>query len=374
MNLQMKTKIQTKPRLPIMGVYKISNSISQTQSNSNCQILLLFIIWPISSSSPPCKKILDTLGKGFNQVGNFDFGRPDEVVVFNHDYFFAKAILSAEPTLHPDNYILMVIYGSSRRLRFIQPGSPAHDSWIYVRVLQDPKNSNGLFYALHDSGAVICPKVDLRSPLKGFSGYVTTNLITETHWPLRYLVESCSGDLLQVLRFEKLDEFTDENFSAEFKIFKYQNQRSCFPKPSDSKSELGSGWVELSSLGDDVLFLGDNASLSVLASDFPGGVLRSGSIYFSFGFRPELLVLQQPYHRKGPLDMTVVNQETKSVEALNIHQDAYWYSAMLNRPPIWVVPTFQDAPIKKKTPVYKFTVCRKGANRGLVLWEKVTMG
>lgn len=315
-------------------------------------------------SNTPCNNNVSTIRllepftgpEVFNQVGNFDFGRPGEVVVFNHEYFFLKAILSAEPTLHCHNYILMLIYGSSRRLGFIQPG---YGNWIYP---EDPKNdhlrgfceviytSNGFFYALQDSGAVICFEIDLPCECEGTQIYMTPILRTETRCPLRYLVESCSGDLLQVLRFEKLNKFTDENFSAEFKIFKYQNRRNCCPKPSDSESELRSGWVELNSLGDDVLFLGGNASLSVLASDFPGGALRPGSIYFSFGFHPELLVLQQPYHRKGLLDMAVVNLETKSVEALNIHQDAYWYSAILNRSPIWVVPTFQVAPVKKKTP------------------------
>lgn len=53
--------------------------------------------------------------------GNFDFEKLDPCV-FNHEYYFVKAILSVDPAFHPDDYVVMLIYGESRRLAFIRPG------------------------------------------------------------------------------------------------------------------------------------------------------------------------------------------------------------------------------------------------------------
>uniref|UniRef100_A0A5B7B3J0 KIB1-4 beta-propeller domain-containing protein n=1 Tax=Davidia involucrata TaxID=16924 RepID=A0A5B7B3J0_DAVIN len=264
-----------------------------------------------------------------NEDGNFDFEKLDEIV-FNHEYYFVKAILSAEPaSCSDDEYVVVVIYSELRRLAFMEPGRER--GWSYLdgpeyMGFDDVIYRNGLFYGLTDSGAVLCIEMD-QSTFR--VAYVTPTLETESPCDMRYIVESCRGDLLQVLRFSECCEFSDTLFTSEFKVFKLHKS---FPL---------SYWIELKSLGDDVLFLGDNSSLSVLASEFPG--CRRGSIYFSFGFMPDLLIMEQPYKSSGPCDMALLTLENRCFKPLNIRLDSILHDAMLNRPPIWIVPTFQEA-------------------------------
>lgn len=83
-----------------------------------------------------------------------------------------------------------------------------------------------------------------------------------------YLVESTKGDLLCVRRF-----FEGET-SSKFMVCKLVLE-------DDNGFVVGE--VEVQSIGDDALFLGDNSpSVSVLASNYPG--CQPNCIYFTLRF------------------------------------------------------------------------------------------
>ena len=79
-----------------------------------------------------------------------------------------------------------------------------------------------------------------------------------------YLVESSEGDLLRVIRVIE-DEY---HYEMIIKFVVYKLVDFC----GDPH------WAEVNSLGNDALFLGDNHSISVVASNFVG--CQPNSIYF----------------------------------------------------------------------------------------------
>ncbi|XP_059599373.1 putative F-box protein At5g55150 [Vitis vinifera] len=89
------------------------------------------------------------------------------------------------------------------------------------------------------------------------------------------------------------------------------------------------GWVKKKDLGDAALFLGDNHSISVRASDFTG--CEPNSIYFAD--KEDETVWCYPGY---PFDMGVYNLKHKSIARdyqLNPSQRSM-------PPPIWILPTF----------------------------------
>ncbi|GMN41016.1 hypothetical protein TIFTF001_010240 [Ficus carica] len=79
----------------------------------------------------------------------------------------------------------------------------------------------------------------------------------------RYLVESSEGELLQVERYMRRQKKDEGRETKMFRIFRLDFDATK--------------WIEIESLGGDSLFLGDNSSISVLASNFTG--CQSNSIY-----------------------------------------------------------------------------------------------
>ncbi|KAL5723517.1 hypothetical protein ACHQM5_006909 [Ranunculus cassubicifolius] len=95
-----------------------------------------------------------------------------------------------------------------------------------------------------------------------------------------YLVESC-GDLLMVYRFANRDKSLKPSRYVTGKFLVYKLDKSDDPLQ----------WVEVESLGDQMLFLGRNSSMSISAKDIPG--LKGNCIYFTEDFWPY-------YHLGGP--------------------------------------------------------------------------
>ncbi|KAM7504695.1 hypothetical protein LguiB_003599 [Lonicera macranthoides] len=226
----------------------------------------------------------------------FDYdNRSIHLPELNLEYYFTKAILSADPASHPDDYIVMLIYGLTGRLAYIRPGAgAAPGQWAYFQPLQFAfcdiiySKSSSLFYALGWIGDVCSIDID-----KEKANWFTPALKIGRPPDLRYIVETRGGDLLQVHRFIH-KSFGRSPRTGQIKVFKLDKTTTTAPV-----------WVELKSLGDSVLFVGDCASICVAASDFPG--CRPGSIYFSLPFLPGLLVKQKPFRNRTSYDMGVAN-------------------------------------------------------------------
>ncbi|XP_059629257.1 uncharacterized protein LOC132271794 isoform X2 [Cornus florida] len=146
------------------------------------------------------------------------------------EYQVFKAILSVDPALSPDDYIVTAIYDDFCRLAFFQPGDKA---WTYLENTRD--------------GASKDSQVEIIAPR------------TEVHADHTYLVESSSGDLLIVQRFMKEIGDDLQHETSGFEVFKLLLLPN---KMGDAKR------IRVKSLGGDTMFLLDSHSTCISASNF----------------------------------------------------------------------------------------------------------
>ncbi|XP_062116221.1 uncharacterized protein LOC133830295 [Humulus lupulus] len=190
---------------------------------------------------------------------------PENVYHF-HIY---KALITHDPLANPDECIVVVIFSDINELAFIRL---SHDdgvpqTWIKIEpnfFSEDILLYNDLFYAVTGDG-------DLRSfDLRGSCVNSTVKkLAREIPWMFqsgkRYLVESY-GHIIMVERFIEFEDVKIKGRTTlSFRVWRY-----CF----DSDD-----WIQIKNLGQMSLFVGDNSSLSILASSFMG--LQPNCIYFT---------------------------------------------------------------------------------------------
>ncbi|PON33696.1 hypothetical protein TorRG33x02_354550, partial [Trema orientale] len=217
---------------------------------------------------------------------------------YRHEYIFKMTIFTPDPVANPKDLIVIVIYDYVKELAYFRPTKDS--TWIRVEgdegsSYDDILHYKNKFYAITTrKGALVSFDVtdsnnfDTKLVADGIpsdneeDGYYDDDGIEKYSFHKRYLAESFEGDLLHVKRYLR---FTEVNETKMFRVFKW-NMDLC-------------KWVEIKSLGDNALFIGDNTSVSVLASDFVG--CQKNSIYFTHDrdttkFGPE-----------GPVDLGVYN-------------------------------------------------------------------
>ncbi|XP_068331736.1 uncharacterized protein [Pyrus communis] len=196
--------------------------------------------------------------------------------------WFPKVILHSEPVMNnrDSKYAVVAIYDrisddSDHRLAFFEEGQK---SWTYI-----DNQENYL--------------------IKG------------------YLVESTNGDLLHVRRFlkEEAKEFWTEGFHVYKLVFK-------------GKDESAVEQVEVKSIGGEAIFVGDNYSMSVLASDRPG--LQPNCIYYTDDLE-EVAGKPTYFNYKGPSDMGIFNLEDETIAR---HYSSSPRSITNNPAAFWIVP------------------------------------
>ncbi|KAJ9696216.1 hypothetical protein PVL29_008456 [Vitis rotundifolia] len=164
-----------------------------------------------------------------------------------------RSVLSIDPDVNRDEFVLMMTRdGLMRKVAFIKSGE---EDWTYIEGLEDVKDivySNGLFYVLDGWGMLYSCDVSKDLKVRRITSPENNLCCLVLH-----LVESPEGDFLRIIR---------QKYTGKFVIHKLvwfsKNPR----------------WEEVTSLGDVALFLGQNHSTSVVASDFAG--CRPNSIYF----------------------------------------------------------------------------------------------
>ncbi|PIA42706.1 hypothetical protein AQUCO_02000273v1 [Aquilegia coerulea] len=197
-------------------------------------------------------------------------------------------------------------------------------------------NKTQQFYAVLQDGAVL--SVDLIREGEGEGGQSIiipklTQIAPPTHefeaYRQRYLVETSSGELLQVCKILRrrynqtlanidkttnLDEYVE---IVKFEVFKLD--------------PVIVEWSRIHDMGDTILFLGDNSSISGSASEFPG--CKPNCIYYTDdGYRIEV----RAGSLYNPHDMGIYNL------ADGTHQPHYPTASRINFPaPIWLEPTLQ---------------------------------
>ncbi|XP_047329684.1 F-box protein SKIP23-like [Impatiens glandulifera] len=233
------------------------------------------------------------------------------------DYFIKKVILSTNPSNDSD-FIALAILNQSGDLAFCKKGD---QSWRIIENAQSYcedviyRGGDGLFYAVDNFGKIAVCDLHGDSPRVSF-----IELSRQRRGDMQYLVES-SGELLLVTRY--LDYlFIDNQFGMEFKTVEFKVHKLDISGPPK--------WDRVESLGNLMLFLGENSSMAFSASDFHG--CKGNSIYFTDDYSD--LSFDGCV---GNQDIGIYNFDDDTLEQL----PCYPYNSNFRLrwpPPIWISP------------------------------------
>ena len=238
-----------------------------------------------------------------------------------------KVTLSADPITSPHDYVVATVHNQCCFLAFIKAGQ---EFWTYVddglKCFNDITFYNGLVYAVGRYEGIV--SFDLRySNDPSGNEMIAPNILSPqdlcgSYSERAYLVKSLEGELWMVRRFLSYRIENDYGWNSGTKCFK------VYKLELDAQSGRLLRKLELESLGDNVLFVGDNDSISVSASYF-SSCLHKDSIYYTDDFNDERI----PYH-SGPFDLGFYNVKDGSFG------QHYPYNPSFKRmpPPLWVLP------------------------------------
>ncbi|KAH7854316.1 hypothetical protein Vadar_012449 [Vaccinium darrowii] len=253
-----------------------------------------------------------------------------EHYIDNPQNFITKAVLLSDPFLHPNNYEVVVIYNDMCQLAMFKSGQ---NSWNFFHSDRPLLFSDVIYYGKGQSEGLYAVsywdelvKIDFASGTEK----VLTKKSAAVNAQVTYLVQSQDGDLLLVQRFwtepfkygdNPDEEIIDKTFR--FAIFKLLHPTG----------ETGATWVQIKSLGDQALFLGDNHSLSVSTLEFPECL-------------PDCIYYTEQYHVEfGSRYVFHGNDEDSGIYHLEEGSfRSHYISDPLGKdvlPPIWFVPNMK---------------------------------
>ena len=236
-------------------------------------------------------------------------------LVHLQNLFIGKIVLSANPSLANTDYTIMTIAGQYSDLAFYRSGDK---KWTCATPADQIRTGDeeerffdivyheGQFYALGYGGGLW--GFDMSSEHPKMTQVVQPETSMENG--VLYLVKMKSGELVMVQR--TVDGWRKEVFN----VFKLDPGRKT--------------WVSSKNgIGDEVLFLGYNASLSYSCHDIPGS--KGNCIYFTDNYE------NRHSYTEGGCEIGVYNLEAGSVQPLpgwtRIDDDILAWP-----PPIWVTP------------------------------------
>lgn len=233
------------------------------------------------------------------------------------DSFVKKIVLSNSPS-GGSKFLALAIINKTGDLAYWKDGL---NSWGLIEgarsFCEDVIYFNGLFYAADKNGSIAVCDVGGDSPRVEF---IRTPGLSDGD--MQYLVIA-NGELLLVTRYLELASDLGQlqigigtYETREFRVFKLDLS--------------GSKWERVMSLGDTMLFLGENSSLALVASDFPE--CRGNRIYFTDDFS-ELDYSGFP----GNHDLGIFDLEDGTIEQLPCHPRTS-HSHLQWPPPIWITP------------------------------------
>ncbi|KAG5526624.1 hypothetical protein RHGRI_032781 [Rhododendron griersonianum] len=253
---------------------------------------------------------------------------------FSYELHILKVVLSHDPSLMPNNaFVVGAIFDMARSLAYIKPGD---NKWTYIPPIKMSSLTDAIYhlgkfyvvdgysgmYSVDISKSFSKPRVEVVAPR------------TPTKANKVYIVKSHEGDLLLVQRFLEWRGNPRRWATSCFKIFKVLGLGGC--SSGAGSSAAGSYGqiverVEIHSLGDETLFLGDNYSLSVSASDYPG--CQPNCIYYT----DDTIGYNMPYYPYGSRDTGIYYLLDRSFAP------HYRVKTKQKRvpipPPVWIVPT-----------------------------------
>ncbi|XP_058751891.1 putative F-box protein At5g55150 [Vicia villosa] len=245
-----------------------------------------------------------------------------------YEYDVHKVVLSTNPSFKPLDYIVVVIYSVRRCLAFLKAGQK---NWTYIddahRSFNDVIFYEGLVYAVGRWNNIV--SFDLSYAKNDHIIPKVVSLKGDDYANRAYLVKSLEGQLWLVRKFIGYhgDEDDEDNIepSGGAKRFEVYNLELDF-----QTGELIQR-LKIDSLGDNVLFLGDNDSVAVSASYF-SNYLKKDSIYYTDDFYDD-----SPPYPNGPFDMKIYNVKEES-----FNQHCPYHPRFKRMPPaLWVIPPCQ---------------------------------
>ncbi|XP_022772597.1 F-box protein SKIP23-like [Durio zibethinus] len=181
------------------------------------------------------------------------------------DSFIKKIVLSANPSkdLH---FVAIAILNQTGELAYCKNGD---ESWRFIEdaqsYSQDVIYCKGLCYAVDKQGGIVICDVRHESPRVSF-----IETPRQLMGDMQYLVNS-GDELLLVTRHLDLDfNFEPDQYYLIYRTKRFEVSRLVWRGPH---------WERVKSLYDKMLFIGENSSLSLSASDFTG--CKGNCIYFT---------------------------------------------------------------------------------------------
>ncbi|PON66015.1 hypothetical protein PanWU01x14_112420 [Parasponia andersonii] len=175
-----------------------------------------------------------------------------------YDGHVYKALITTDPLANPNDCMVIVIFGEFRDLAYIRPAKDT--KWTRINVKWPLYDillyKDHALYAIDNQRQLEC--IDISDPCN-----IKVNLVTTSRdlsgCVKCYLVRSSKGELLQVERhLDSGEDGVTKHQTTDVRVFKLDFDGS---QPR---------WIEIKSLDDATLFLGDNSSVSVQASNFVG--------------------------------------------------------------------------------------------------------
>ncbi|XP_010242020.1 PREDICTED: F-box protein SKIP23-like [Nelumbo nucifera] len=182
--------------------------------------------------------------------------------------FVMKAILSSNPDTTSNYVVMAIMVCEEENLSFWRPGNKR---WKTLTTRWDPYEDiiyhNGLFYALSNQGPVVTVDID-SDPISVIE--IAPRVAEPRLVDKLYLVESL-GDLILVLRIDCEWQKVDGSLLQPYKTVEFQGYKL---------DRMNRRWMKIKSIGDQMLFLSDNCSMSLSSRYFPE-CSRGDSIYFN---------------------------------------------------------------------------------------------
>lgn len=234
------------------------------------------------------------------------------------DSFLKKVVLSSSP-LEASGFTALAILSQTGDLAYCRDGD---QSWTFIdgarSFSEDVISVNGLFYAVDSKGVVaVC---DVEGPSAPRVAIIPTPRLDDAA-DMRYLV-NLGADLLLVSRYLEIERWDNTNVNYRttgFVVFRM--------------NWAGARWEKVENLGERMVFIGENSSFSLSASDFPGSV--GNCIYFTDDYS------ESNYESGlGGYDSGIFRIWDGTIQELppyprNSNYEVHWPPGSL---PLWVIP------------------------------------
>ncbi|CAN6363209.1 unnamed protein product [Urochloa humidicola] len=239
------------------------------------------------------------------------------------DFLFYKAFLSSDPST--GGYFVVLIHNPRWQLSFSRAGD---DKWTWLPphiFYEDCLFKEGLLYASTKIGEI--HTFNLGAP--AVTQKVFLDKVKDLYFERIYIVQGSCGELLQIWRSDAVphgddEDESDSDLELELDHDKHVSNTSAVTihkvEPTSKKI------VKISSLGQNVLFLGHNQSLCLHAEEYPQ--LKANHVYFT-----DDEYIYTAGFKNNRRDIGVFDLENNSSEEITTPQ--LW----CNWPtPVWLIP------------------------------------